>query len=207
MADLYPGRTKYDCGRAETYARRNPKRNREEAAVFRSIVDSLPPGREVLDVPCGTGRIADILLDRGYRVTCADLSSAMLEHAATLRERGAISLRADLARLPLAPGTFDHAFCIRLFHHLPSPGVRRIMLGELGRVTRGNVVLTFFHPISFHNLERWIARLLAGRRSPRVCFTSGTLAREAATVGLRLERTVALGAYRRDLWFAVLGKA
>jgi hypothetical protein len=39
-----------------------------------------------------------------------------------------------------------------------------------------------------------------------VSFTAGTLAREAAAVGLRLERTAAVAAYRKDLWFAVLGK-
>jgi len=137
---------------------------------------------------------------------CADLSPHMLEHAAGLRGRGALPLRADLLRLPLAGGSFDHAFCIRLFHHLPRRDLRTAMLGELGRVVRGKVVITFFHPVSFHNLRRWLRRILTGRKSPRVSFGAGTLAAEAAAAGLRLERTLAVAAYRKDLWFAVLGK-
>ena len=206
MAEPYPGRTKYDRSRAEAYSRRSPGRNREEAAVLARVLDGLPPGRDILDVPCGTGRIAAILLDRGYRVFCGDLSPHMLEHAAALRGSGAIPFRGDLLRLPLAAGSFDHAFCIRLLHHIPGPEVRRSMLRELARVTRGKVVVTFFHPVSFHNLERWVLRLLTGRKSPRVSFTAATLDRDAAAAGLRVERTAAVSAYRKDLWFAVLGK-
>jgi ubiquinone/menaquinone biosynthesis C-methylase UbiE len=206
-AGEYPGRTKYDRARAETYSRRSPRRNREEAKVLARILSAMPAGGDVLDAPCGAGRIARILLDRGDRVVAGDLSGEMLRKAGEDLGRGPRFIRCDLARLPFRDGSFDRSFSIRLFHHIPSAAVRSNMLRELARVTREEVVVTFFHPVSLHNATRWIERLLLGRKSPRVCFTARRLARDAATAGLTLERTCAVRRYLKDLWFAVLAKA
>jgi ubiquinone/menaquinone biosynthesis C-methylase UbiE len=203
----YPGRTKYDRSMAARYSRRSPARNREEGRVLARILEGMPPGCEVIDVPCGAGRVSRLLTDHGHRVTSADLSSDMLCEASSALGKEARLLRADLLRLPFSGGSFDHAFCIRLFHHLPSPATRVAMLRELGRVTRGSVVLTFFHPISTHNFARWLRGKLTGRKSFRFSFTCGTLRLEASMAGLALERAIAVRAYQKDLWFAVLGKA
>ncbi len=40
-----------------------------------------PPGAEILDVPCGAGRLALVLAERGYRLTGVDWSSEFLGHA------------------------------------------------------------------------------------------------------------------------------
>ena len=39
------------------------------------------PGAQILDVCCGTGRLACLLSARGYRVTGIDASAAMIRHA------------------------------------------------------------------------------------------------------------------------------
>lgn len=171
------------------------------------ILAGMPRGCEVIDVPCGAGRVSRMLLDHGHRVTGADLSRDMLLEASSALGSEARLLRADLTRLPFPGESFDHAFCIRLFHHIPSPAIRVAMLRELARVTRGIVVLTFFHPISTHNFARWLRGRLTGKKSLRVSFTPRTLHREAAEAGLTLERTLAVSAYQKDLWFAVLRKA
>ncbi len=41
----------------------------------------LPPGAEILDCPCGHGRIANALAERGFRVTGLDSSEFFLENA------------------------------------------------------------------------------------------------------------------------------
>ncbi|HEY2018414.1 MAG TPA: class I SAM-dependent methyltransferase [Bryobacteraceae bacterium] len=41
----------------------------------------LEPGARILDVCCGTGHLAGMLTDRGYRVTGIDASPAMIRHA------------------------------------------------------------------------------------------------------------------------------
>ena len=45
------------------------------------VLDRVPAGAGVLDLCCGTGQLAAILTDRGYRVTGLDGSERMLEFA------------------------------------------------------------------------------------------------------------------------------
>lgn len=75
----------------------------------------LHAGARVLDAPCGYGRIARELADRGVRVVGVDLSRDMLEHAeATRGEHDLEHLRYihhDL-RQPLGEGGFDAAICM-----------------------------------------------------------------------------------------------
>jgi SAM-dependent methyltransferase len=68
------------------------------------------PGAEVLDVPCGAGRLALVLAERGYRMTGVDWSSEFLRHA---RANGSHQIQweqRDMRDLPW-PGRFDAAFC------------------------------------------------------------------------------------------------
>jgi ubiquinone/menaquinone biosynthesis C-methylase UbiE len=68
--------------------------------------------RRILDLATGTGTIALLLAQRGYRVTGVDISEAMLERA---REKAAAMglevqfLRRDAAELDLPAGSFDAA--------------------------------------------------------------------------------------------------
>src|SRR3954469_24791217 len=78
---------------ARKYPTRYGKSWRDRREV-RSIVKALagiPKGSHVLDLPCGTGRLLDVLLQNGYRVTCADCS----QHMARLAERRWEEIRAE----------------------------------------------------------------------------------------------------------------
>jgi SAM-dependent methyltransferase len=44
------------------------------------VVDALPPTGSVLDLGCGTGRLSNVLAQRGYDVIAVDESEAMLAH-------------------------------------------------------------------------------------------------------------------------------
>jgi SAM-dependent methyltransferase len=44
-------------------------------------LDRVSPGARILDVCCGTGYLAGLLVNRGYRVAGIDASSAMIGHA------------------------------------------------------------------------------------------------------------------------------
>ena len=69
------------------------------------------PGAEILDVPCGAGRLSLPLAGRGYRLTGVDWSAECLGHA---RSRDTLQQVAweqrDMRDLPW-PGKFDGAFC------------------------------------------------------------------------------------------------
>jgi ubiquinone/menaquinone biosynthesis C-methylase UbiE len=43
--------------------------------------DSLPDGARVLDLCCGTGQLAKVLVEKGYKVTGIDGSAKMLRYA------------------------------------------------------------------------------------------------------------------------------
>jgi SAM-dependent methyltransferase len=71
-----------------------------------------PAGAEILDVPCGAGRLALALAERGYRLTGVDWSFECLGHA---RSRDALQQvtweQRDMRDLPW-PGRFDGVFCL-----------------------------------------------------------------------------------------------
>ena len=62
-------------------------RDRREKACIVSCLSAIPAGSHVLDLPCGTGRLTRMLVERGYRVTSADASEAMLGRARTRAAR------------------------------------------------------------------------------------------------------------------------
>ena len=51
------------------------------AVTERLVLAGLPAGASILDLCCGTGRLARVLADRGYRVTGLDGSAEMLRYA------------------------------------------------------------------------------------------------------------------------------
>jgi SAM-dependent methyltransferase len=75
------------------------------------IVHALQPaaGAELLDVPCGCGRLAHALATRGYRVTGVDLSEESLGHARRAGDTVSWEWR-DMRDLPW-PARFDGAYC------------------------------------------------------------------------------------------------
>jgi 2-polyprenyl-3-methyl-5-hydroxy-6-metoxy-1,4-benzoquinol methylase len=57
-----------------------PEQTEDDVERIVELLD-LPPGAEILDCPCGHGRIANALAERGFRVTGLDASEFFLEHA------------------------------------------------------------------------------------------------------------------------------
>lgn len=208
-AATYAGRTKYDApGRAARYARRSARRDAEERALLARVLPAAAAGATALDAPCGVGRLAAFLLERGFAVRGADLSPAMREGAEAAlgphpRWLGAEPL--DLEAAPTATAaTYDLVLCFRFLHHLPDAAARARVLRSLAARARGPVIVSYHHPVSVHHVARALRRLLTGRRGDRHALTTSRLAREAAACGLRLERAVGVAPYRRDLWVAVL---
>jgi 2-polyprenyl-3-methyl-5-hydroxy-6-metoxy-1,4-benzoquinol methylase len=70
------------------------------------------PGAEILDVPCGAGRLALPLAERGYRMTGVDQSSEFLGHARSFDTSQQVAWEhRDMRDLP-RPERFDGAFCV-----------------------------------------------------------------------------------------------
>ena len=73
---------------APEFRRRHFRDWREKRAIARAM-GYVPKGAHVLDLPCGTGRLTRLLLQAGFKVTCADLSKEMLELATKMEESSA----------------------------------------------------------------------------------------------------------------------
>ena len=83
---------------------------READSIERLL--AMPAGGEVLDVPCGAGRLALQFARRGYRVAGVDLSGAFLDHARSCPTAGTVKWEhRDMRDLPWQD-RFNGAYCV-----------------------------------------------------------------------------------------------
>jgi ubiquinone/menaquinone biosynthesis C-methylase UbiE len=117
-------------------------RHRTELAVtLRALAEYLPPPpARVIDIGGGPGRYTLSLLERGYRVTLADLSRGNLAWAAARAREAGLSpealVHADARALPQAAGPYDAALLMGPLYHLLTAAGRQQALREARRVLR-----------------------------------------------------------------------
>jgi len=88
-----------------------PEHTVREAGTIATLLDA-PPGGELLDVPCGGGRLSLALAAKGYRLTGVDWSEQFLAHARSATGEHQVTWeRRDMRDLPW-PARFDGAFCV-----------------------------------------------------------------------------------------------
>jgi 2-polyprenyl-3-methyl-5-hydroxy-6-metoxy-1,4-benzoquinol methylase len=151
----------------------------------------IPTSAEVLDVPCGTGRLAETLLEQGYRVCGVDISGAMLEVAkrklARFGDRFS-TLVADVHELAREqPKRFDCALCARVLMHFPLDGQIRF-LGAVARLSRGPVIFTQSLDTPYQRLRRRAKRPFSSWTPAGHPISEGELGGLLAGAGLRLRR-------------------
>jgi SAM-dependent methyltransferase len=89
----------------------SPEQTTQEANLLERLLE-IPNGSEVLDVPCGGGRLALEFGRRGYRVTGVDWSEAFLDHGRSHANAGVVRWeRRDMRDLPWQ-GRFAGAYCV-----------------------------------------------------------------------------------------------
>jgi SAM-dependent methyltransferase len=105
-------------------------------------------GRRVLDVGCGTGRLAAALVGEfGCRVWGVDTSAGMLAVARRRLPRGVALREAPAERLPFRDGWFERVTMTLVAHHVDRvrafAEARRVLGGD------GRLALLTFDPASF----------------------------------------------------------
>ena len=88
------------------------ERTSDEVAFLERTLN-LTPGCRILDVPCGNGRLALPLAERGYRITGVDITKVLLKEALSTSREANLDLElheSDMRDLPWTE-TFDAAFC------------------------------------------------------------------------------------------------
>ena len=129
--------------------------NREKQCIA-NLIKRADFADSILDIPCGTGRMTDLLLDSGYGVTGADISLEMLNFARQriINHNGRVNFTiGDIENLQFSDGSFDLILTIRLLHHIPSDLHMKIF-HELHRVTRRWVIISFSNKYSFQSIRR-----------------------------------------------------
>jgi SAM-dependent methyltransferase len=103
----------------EAYARSRAFPPEAERLIGESLSTLLSPQSRVVDLGAGTGRMAHLLLARGFSVWAVDRSVEMLRYLRAHRPSSAGRLQpiqADIERLPLASGWADAVLSVHVLH-------------------------------------------------------------------------------------------
>src|SRR5262245_32555629 len=99
--------------------------DRRERAIFARFFAAMPRCATVLDLPCGFGRLLELLRDRAERVIEADWSPTMLGlNAQQHAEEAAAYVRCSALAIPLQDRAVDAVVSVRLSHHFDDPAER-----------------------------------------------------------------------------------
>jgi SAM-dependent methyltransferase len=144
---------------------------------------SASPGPRVLNAGAGQGTFSVRLEERGFEVTSADASAAVVD-GLRRRVRGDV-VQTDVTALPFADGSFDAAVLGEVLEHVPDD---EGALREVARVLGPGGVLALSVPAGpdrFGPSDRWAGHL---RRYSRAMLTD-----ICGHAGLHVRRCVAWG--------------
>lgn len=137
-----------------------------EQAIIESMLDGIPAGDWVLDIPVGTGRFLKAYAERGFQVWAADLSEDMLREAIDKAERMGLTnvrfVQGDIRNLSgLRDKSVDVSVMCRLTRWLSPEDCTKAMQ-ELARVTRKRIIFTarvanhpYARPLSLFSVDGW----------------------------------------------------
>src|SRR5436309_1079437 len=160
-----------------------------ETRLIHRAMMLVPNTHRILDVPCGEGRTTLDLAQRGYAVTGADVSEEMLNLARQAAAASGLTFpvhREDLQKLTFPDGSFDTVICFRLFHKLPTPELRQLIIGELCRVSRHYVLVSYVSAWSYTSLNRTLRVVLGANRPDRWATSLKDLKGSLARCGFEL---------------------
>lgn len=103
----------------------------------------LKPGSRIVDVPCGSGRHALALAERGHSVHGIDISAEAIGYARRAAAEAGISVELTVAEMRQLPrdATFDAAICMgNSFGYLEIDGLRDFVEGLAAAVRPGGGV-------------------------------------------------------------------
>ena len=141
------------------------------SAVIERVGDSIEPGSRVLEIGCGSGRDAAVLLSKGFDVTALDGSREMLRQALRLHPEleGRDVCHALPDELPFADREFGAVLAMAVLMHVPQSELPTVFASIARVLAPGG---TFAYSV---NTER--PGLDEHRKDPRgrhfTCLTAG----------------------------------
>lgn len=152
-----------------------------EKKFAEDLLDLVGTDSCIVDVPCGNGRFFDVF-SAARKLILADYSENMLcaLQAKHGKRENVRHVRADICELPLDDDSADLCFCMRLFHHMKTDEIRLKALGELRRITRKYVALSFYNK----SCLRYYYRRALGKKIRGNYVTGSHMMRLACQAGL-----------------------
>jgi cyclopropane fatty-acyl-phospholipid synthase-like methyltransferase len=162
----------------------SPAHTAREADSLVRVLD-VSAGAELLDVPCGSGRLSLELASRGHHMTGVDWSVEFLAYACSSdAARDVTWERRDMRDLPW-PARFDGAFCLgNSFGYLDDEG-NEAFLRAVAAALKPGARFVLETPMVLENMLGWIQE----RPWWRVGDTSQTATRTHDTVLIARTRT------------------
>jgi ubiquinone/menaquinone biosynthesis C-methylase UbiE len=164
--NAYKRRIKHFKKDAERYLNRNPRRHRSELALVKRAFAGIPVPSSVLDIPCGAGRMTVLLAKNGYQCVGAEISNVMIDTAKEKITEAGLTCdvhKIDIEDMDYPDRNFDTVLCFRLFHHFPTPVIRKKVVNELCRVAKHNVAISYLSPLSYTSIKRNIRQKIFGQ--------------------------------------------
>jgi ubiquinone/menaquinone biosynthesis C-methylase UbiE len=146
-----------------------------------------------LDIPCGTGRLSDLILKSGYQWIGADISLEMMTESRKKMMNGFEgypwwNIRLDAERMPFKDDSLDCIFSIRFIYHIPEE-IRYRMLKEMRRITKKWIIIDYNYPNKFKELARRIGFFFS-KRSVKKRITFPEIRRELRENGLQVYKVL-----------------
>ena len=180
--------------------------NALERRALRRAFNPMDRSLKVLDLPCGTGRLAETLLDCGFQVCGVDISPPMLEVAQRKLQRFGPRFQTRVGDVrDLAHGeraTYDVALCARVLMHFPLDAQIEFLKG-VAVLTKGTVVFSQSLSTPYQRTRRRIKKFL-GNAPPAVYpITEAQLRDLLKGAGLREVRRYRLSSAISEAIFVV----
>ena len=167
------------------YERKLLKRlsTRREYQILRRLLAKQGRCQNMLEIPCGGGRISSQLANATDLLIQADIGLGQILYGMTSKKLQIpqIWMTASGFRIPIRDAGVDAAVCIRLSHHLTTMEQRESLLVELLRVARRYVIMTFF---DYHSIKNILRRLRNSK--PKLTMTVSQISSVAAANDARL---------------------
>ncbi len=158
----------------------------ERRLIRRGFAD-LPRDAMIADVPCGTGRLAEAILEMGFSLTGIDIAPPMLVVAGERLSRFGNRFRPvimDVRQLAESDMRFDAVLCARVLMHFPL-AEQIEFLRNVTTLAKRRVVFTQGLDTPYHRQRRALKRSM-GHQPPAVYPLTRSMMRELiAGAGLR----------------------
>lgn len=147
------GKPKGDTYYKKVAAKYEVKRRKQdwwhvEQEQMQQLLDQLPDGLSVVDIPFGTGRFVPLYREKGYRIAGLDASSDMIETAKSILGDAFTGIDArigDAADLPFKDGEFDLLVSTRFLRDIVTFRHAKTILKEFARVTDRYAIIQLGH--------------------------------------------------------------